>query len=162
MIIRGPNLNIFSNRGFEWTYQNRQMGRGKCKPYLNRREFNYESTLWGSLDKNYLSVWLRFTKVLQLNTECIQLIRILKSHTVQVTARFKKCFKFPVGWSGNLGQSIWKGKSAAFNKPTARRMELRCVRALYFSARKKTDPGTIQTHRKFQTTINDLFFAKMK
>lgn len=51
LIIRGPNLNIFSNRGFEWTYQNRQMGRGKSKPYLNRGEFYYDSTLWGSLDK---------------------------------------------------------------------------------------------------------------
>lgn len=28
-----------------------QMGRGKRKPYLNRGEFDYESTLWGSLDK---------------------------------------------------------------------------------------------------------------
>lgn len=46
LIIWGPNFNIFSNRGFEWTYQNRQMGRGICKPYLNRREFEYESTLW--------------------------------------------------------------------------------------------------------------------
>lgn len=39
----GLNLKKFPNRGFEWTYQDRQRGREKLKPYLNRQNLTMKA-----------------------------------------------------------------------------------------------------------------------
>ena len=41
--IGGLNLKKFPNRGFEWTYQDRQRGREKLKPYLNRHNLTMKA-----------------------------------------------------------------------------------------------------------------------
>lgn len=81
--IESPNPKESPNKGFEWTYQERCSGQEKTPAFLDRRNVTMKE-LYG-IDQTKITCHFRLisTKEWELKTECIQLIRILKSHTVQ-------------------------------------------------------------------------------